>query len=109
MVYWYDLTWDEVKEKLPSIKAVILPIGSCEQHSLHLPLGTDTYSAVHLSEKVAETLKGRVYVLPPIWYGISPHHMNFPGTITLSEDTLIGLVFEIAYSLNNMGLKNSLS
>jgi len=105
MVYWYDLTWDEVKEKLPNIGTVILPVGSCEQHSLHLPLGTDTYSAIHLSEKVAEALKGKVYVLPPIWYGISPHHMNFPGTITLSEDTLISLVLDIAYSLKQHGIE----
>jgi len=105
MVFWQDLTWDEVKESLGKIKAVILPIGSCEQHSLHLPLGMDTYSSLVLSEKIAKELKGAVYVLPPIWYGVSPHHMNFSGTITISPETLISITVEIAKSLKRHGLK----
>ncbi len=104
-VRWYEYTWDELADILKKLKAVILPIGSCEQHSLHLPLGMDTYSAIVLSEKVAERLNGKVLVLPPIWYGISPHHMNFPGTITLSDETLISIVLDIARSLKAHGVE----
>ncbi len=105
MIYWHEHTWEEIKNLLDKIEAVILPIGSCEQHSLHLPLGMDTYSSIVLSEKIAEALNGKVLVLPPIWYGVSPHHMNFPGTITLSSETLISLVFDIAKSLKHHGVK----
>ena len=105
MIYWHDFTWDEMKEMLNKLKAVILPIGSCEQHSLHLPLGMDTYSSIVLAEKVASRLKGEVLILPPIWYGISPHHMNFSGTITISSDVLLNLVLDIAKSLKKHGVK----
>ncbi len=105
MIYWHDLTWEEIKERLREIKAVLLPIGSCEQHGPHLPLGTDTYSVIILSERLAENLKGKVYILPPIWYGISPHHMKFPGTITISPQTLANFVFDIASSLKYHGIQ----
>ncbi len=104
MIYWNEYTWDEIQNLLDKIKAVILPIGSCEQHSLHLPLGMDSFSAIKLSEKIAKALEEEVLVLPPILYGVSPHHMNFPGTITLSSDTLINIVLDIARSLKHHGV-----
>lgn len=104
-VWWHEYTWDELKEALREVKAVILPVGSCEQHALHLPLGTDTFGAILLAERVARELGGRVLVLPPIWYGVSPHHMNFTGTITLSPETLLSLVMDIARSLKHHGVR----
>jgi len=105
MIHWEDYTWDEIEKLIPKLKAVILPVGSCEQHSLHLPLGTDTFSVIKLSEDIAKELEGQVLVLPPIWYGVSPHHMNFPGTITISPETLMALVYEIAESLYRHGVE----
>lgn len=37
--FMHDLTWPEFNDKKD--KVVILPIGSTEQHALHLPLCTD--------------------------------------------------------------------
>ena len=40
-------SWEEAKEAIARSKGVaIVPIGSVEQHSYHLPLGTDTYVAM---------------------------------------------------------------
>ena len=39
------MTWVEVKERLKETDIVIIPIGSIEQHGLHLPLDTDTFIA----------------------------------------------------------------
>ena len=105
MMYWYDYTWEELGELIGKVKGVILPIGSCEQHSLHLPVGMDSFAAIKLAEKVAESLKGEILILPPIWYGLSIHHMKFPGTITLSSETLVGLITDIARSLKHHGVK----
>jgi len=105
MLEWKDHTWFEISEKINKIKAVILPVGSCEQHSLHLPLGMDTYSSYTLSLEIAKRLNGDILVLPPIWYGISPHHMNFKGTITLAPNTLLSIVRDIAISLDKHGLQ----
>jgi len=104
-MWWQDLTWDEVKKLITNIQTAILPIGSCEQHSLHLPLGMDTYSVLSMAKKLSEDLEGKVFILPPIWYGFSPHHMKFTGTITLSYETLMNLVYDIAKSLAYHGIK----
>ena len=105
-IYWYDLTWREIRNLDREKTIIILPIGSCEQHSLHLPLGMDSYSAQTLSKDIALKLNGRAFVLPPIWYGASEHHMDFDGTITVRHETLIELVRDIAYSINKHGFKN---
>jgi len=65
----------------------------------------DTYSSMILAEKIASELGEKIYILPPIWYGISPHHMNFPGTITISSETLLNLVLDIAKSLKRHGIQ----
>ncbi len=100
MIEWEKYTWIEIKEKLKKIKAVILPVGSIEQHGPHLPLACDTLGAIKLSIAVAERLEEHVLILPPIYFGVSEHHMDFPGTITLSPETLISLVYDIANSLH---------
>ncbi|MGQ4891537.1 MAG: creatininase family protein [Candidatus Njordarchaeia archaeon] len=105
-IFWQDLTWPEIRELDRDKTIIILPVGSCEQHSLHLPLGMDSYSAQILSKDVAHKLNGRALVMPPIWYGASEHHMDFDGTITLKHETLIAIIQDIAYSLHRHGFKN---
>src|SRR4051812_19352318 len=62
----------------------ILPTGAVEQHGPHLPLDTDSYSSFEIAVRAA-ALVGRfpVLVLPPVWWGLSPYWMVFPGTLTL--------------------------
>lgn len=47
-----------------------------------------------------------VLVAPPLPYGLSPHHMDFPGTISLTNQTFIEVVKEVCRSLARHGLKN---
>lgn len=82
----------------------ILPVGSTEQHGYHLPVGTDTFIVDKIAKEAAGKARGRqVIILPTIWSGVSWHHMDFPGTITISCSTLITLVREICKSLRNHG------
>jgi creatinine amidohydrolase len=78
---------------------LLLPIGSVEQHGNHMPLGTDTMLADGLCLAAAERLSPHVLVLPSPWYGYSPHHMRFPGSITLRGETLAALVADIVGSV----------
>jgi creatinine amidohydrolase/Fe(II)-dependent formamide hydrolase-like protein len=96
--YMGELTWVDVKEFLSKHDVAIIPVGSCEQHGPHLPLDTDAYDAFWLSLKAAEKAQCAL-VAPPIYYGVSLHHMDFPGTVTLSSNTLEQLAYEAAYSL----------
>lgn len=107
-MFWYDLTWDEINALDKENVVVILPIGSCEQHSLHLPLGMDTYSVIHMSKDLVNKFGDKIVVLPPLWFGASEHHMDFAGTITLSNETLINVIKDIVKSVIKHGFKKIL-
>jgi len=44
-----------------------------------------------------------VLVLPPPSFGFSPHHRAWAGTITLSLETFVGMVTDVAESLHRTG------
>ena len=102
--YLGELTWVDVKEFLKIHDVAVIPVGSCEQHGPHLPIDTDAYDAFWLSLKAAEKAQCAL-VAPPIYYGVSLHHMDFPGTATLSSDTLEQLAYEVASSLTKHGFR----
>ena len=88
-------TWKEAKEAIEQSKGVaVLSIGSVEQHSYHLPVGTDSYVAIALAEEACQ--KTNALLVPPIWFGWSPHHMVLPGTITIKAETMIALTLALA-------------
>src|SRR5690606_23636940 len=86
---------------------VVLPIGSLEQHGRHMPLGTDTILASEVSLAAAASA-GDVVVLPPPWYGFSPHHMRFAGSVTLRAETLMALCEDVVGSVVGHGFRRIL-
>lgn len=96
---WEELSVSQIETLDREGTILLLPLGSVEQHGRHLPVGTDTMLASEVSIAAARRLSGRAAVLPPPWYGLSPHHMRFPGTITLAVQTTIALVEDIAASV----------
>ncbi len=102
--YLGELAWPDVEAFLTQHDVIVIPVGSCEQHGPHLPIDTDAFDAFWLSKKAAERAEC-VLVAPPINYGVSMHHMDFPGTVSLSPPTLEQLAYEIAISLIKHGFK----
>ncbi len=103
----YGMTWEEAGDALLTADAVVLPTGSVEQHSVHLPLSVDTIRADHLSAELvaaAATADLRLLRLPVFSYGYSEHHLQFPGTVTLSQDTYRDAVVDIGASLAEHGV-----
>lgn len=103
-----ELTSGDLRTAFAAGASVLLPLGSVEQHGPHLPVGTDTLIAHQLAMAVGERMGDQCIVLPPLWYGDSPHHMSFPGTITLRAETYLRVISEIAGSLYQHGLQNLL-
>ena len=103
MVHWLqEMSWPEAEAAIREAKGVaIVPVGSVEQHSLHLPLGTDSYVAITLAEDASE--QTGAIVTPPVWFGWSPHHMVRPGTITIRPEVLGDLTYDIMASLKAHG------
>jgi creatinine amidohydrolase/Fe(II)-dependent formamide hydrolase-like protein len=79
--------------------AVLVPVGSTEQHGPHLPLDTDTRIATAVARAVAVRLGAasapggeRYLVAPAIAYGDSGEHQSFAGTISIGTEALTMLL-----------------
>ncbi len=100
------MTVPEVRDLLTRSDMVIIPVTSLEQHGLHLPVGTDYFGGVERAKLVAQHTE--VLVAPILYPGQSPYHMEFPGTITLSSETIQAVIVEAAESLIRHGFKRFL-
>ena len=107
MMRWEEMTSPEISALDRERIVVILPVGSVEQHGNHMPVGTDTLLAQAVSLAAAEA-DSEISVMPPPWYGFSAHHMRFPGSITLSAETLMAVVDDIVTSLVKHGFRRIL-
>lgn len=100
-----ELSWPDARDRFKEVDIALLPVGAIEQHGPHLPLDTDAFDAGYLAEKVAEACTDpKPLVLPLIAYGVSYHHEDFPGTISINNDTLTKLVYDIGISAARNGI-----
>ncbi|MEJ2587431.1 MAG: creatininase family protein [Deltaproteobacteria bacterium] len=100
-----EFTWPEAKKRFRTVDVALLPVGAIEQHGPHLPLDADAFDAEYLTRKVAEACTPpRPIVLPLISYGVSYHHEDFAGTISINPETLSQLVYDIGMSAVRHGI-----
>jgi creatinine amidohydrolase len=100
-----DLAPPDLRRHLEHDDTILIPLGSCEMHGDHLPLGTDIFNALEVCRRGAE--KADTIYAPPIWSGYSPQHLREPkrgmGTITVRSTTLTSLMNDVARSLIHHG------
>src|SRR5512140_1723175 len=101
--YFCELTQPEIAAQFARHPLVILPAGSVEQHGPHLPTGTDIFAANAIGHAVAQRMDG--LVLPGGPLGVTPMHMPFEGTITLSPETYQRVVLETCISTARHGAR----
>ncbi len=86
------LSWTDVAA-LPdkSNTVIVLPTGAIEQTRPHLPCSVDSVISSGVAGHALARLPATIpaYAIPPIVYGKSEEHLHFPGTLTLSGDTLL--------------------
>jgi creatinine amidohydrolase len=104
--YLPHMTVPEVRDLLTRTDLVIIPVASLEQHGLHLPIGTDYLNGVERAKLIAQ--RTDVLVAPILMPGQSPYHMAYPGTITLSSETIQAVYVEAVQSLVRHGFKRFL-
>lgn len=106
MIHSYrDLSW-KAHGAIPKDQAyALLPISSIEQHGPHLPVGTDDFILEYVLRRLTgdPAVRPELYALPVIHYGLSPEHMDFPGTLTLSSQTLAAVIGDLLASLRQHG------
>jgi len=99
----YKMTWPEVEEYLKENDLIIFPVGSQEQHGKHLAEDNDSFTATEIARRVGE--RTGVLVAPTMPFGNSVHHMNFPGTMTLTFETLVAAYRELCECLIHHGFR----
>lgn len=99
-----ELSWPEVAQAVAAgVTTVILPLGATEQHGPHLPLGTDTWRAAALAERLAE--RSPALVAPVIPIGCSDEHGGFAGLLSLEADTLAAVIVDCARRMAAWGVR----
>jgi creatinine amidohydrolase len=104
-LFWQSLTWEEIAcLRRSGVDLCLLPAGAIEQHGPHLGVGMDACNAAKLCEAVSR--ETGVPVLPALSYGCSPgHSRRWPGTLSVSPQTLIETTVEIFDWLHGAGFK----
>lgn len=103
-----EMTWPEIQEALKTVEIAIIPVGAHEQHGPHMTESCDAVLAEAMASKLAERMHPKALVTPTVPMGISPHHMNFPGTITLRPETLLSVLRDMVESLKRHGIRRVL-
>ena len=102
-----EMTSPEVAA-LPRDIVVLIPVASCEQHSLHLPVWTDSFIGQDVARRVHEKIPDDVIVLPVQWLGYSQHHSRYPGTVSAISSTHVDLMLDMVDSMVRHGFRKIL-
>ena len=107
---WADLTTHEMAALPRSRVVAILPVAATEQHGPHLPLSVDADLMAGILVRARSAWDGDfpVLTLPVQEVGFSPEHAKFPGTLTLSSETLIRVWTELATAVHSSGIQKLL-
>jgi creatinine amidohydrolase len=80
---------------------VVVAFGATEQHAHHMPLATDALLGDHLAQRLADRLDA--FVAPTVRVGCSSHHLAFPGTLSIADETFHAIVADLVSSLAHAG------
>lgn len=95
--------WPEIATAIAEGLIAVLPVGAVEEHGAHLPLTTDTVMATGVARRIAELTD--TLLLPAIAYGECWTTEGWPGTLSISPDTLRAHVLDIGRGLKRMGVR----
>ena len=90
------LTWPEVALAAGQDRVALVPVATLEDHGPHLPVDTDLRIMSEICERAAARAADRVVLLPAIPHGYDPHHMDFPGAISIGAIDPAAVAMELA-------------
>lgn len=101
MIRWEDLNWKEFEKLVPGeYNTCFLPVGTIEAHGF-TNLGTDNSVPLGICERIADDLNAIVAPLVP--YGITRTLMDYPGSLTVGEETFRDYMTDLLISISNWG------
>ncbi len=96
-----QMSWKEIESAQGRIKTVVVPLSLLEEHGPHLPVSTDYLRAYEIAKRVRK----KFFLLPPIIIGNTGKGAAFPGTISVSVQTLKRVIVEMCESLHFTGFR----
>jgi creatinine amidohydrolase len=105
--YWQELTTTDFDHLDRQRLIAVLPVAAIEQHGPHLPLDVDA----RINEGLMAEMFARapddlpILVLPMQAVGWSDEHGGFPGTLSVSAETLTKSWYEICASVARSGVR----
>jgi len=102
------LTWPEVRRAAGEERVALIPVGTLEDHGPHLPVDTDVRIITEICNRAAAEAPDEIVLLPTIPHGYDPHHMDFPGPISIAWDTFTKYCKDVGTSLAHHGFKRML-
>ncbi|QIB33287.1 creatininase family protein [Ancylobacter pratisalsi] len=105
--FWTELAWTDFSEGDTASWIAVLPVAAVEQHGPHLPVGVDAMIGEGYLKEVMDLLPADIpaLFLPMQVVGKSNEHIHFPGTLTLSAETIIRAWTEIGESVHRAGVR----
>jgi creatinine amidohydrolase len=81
----------------------VIPVAAVEQHGPHLPLDTDEVLVMSVCSEATRRAPRDILLLPLVPYGACEMTYDYPGTISISPNTLLSYVYDIVKSLARHG------
>jgi creatinine amidohydrolase len=100
-----DMTWPEIRDVAAEDRVVVVPVGTIEDHGPHLPVDCDVRIIDAITERACRQRPTDTILLPVITHGYSPHHMDFPGPITIRWNVFVEYLLDITDSLIAHGFR----
>jgi len=98
---WYNNSFD-IRDAQPDM--ALWGIGAVEPHGPHLPLGTHWLLLDVITQRIADHLSYKTYLLPTWPFGTSISYKGTPGTVYLGWETLMEVVRDVVESLYQQGI-----
>lgn len=98
------MTTVQAAQALHDAKVALIPVGATEQHGPNLVTGVDWLLAEAIAARVAAAVEPVAVIVPPLPFGLSGHHLDFPGTLHISAATFMAVCKDLARSLARHGV-----
>lgn len=106
--YRYEhLRWPEIDAAAEDGTMVVIPVAAIEDHGHHLPLDVDREIVETICERTVRD-RDDALLFPTLEQGYLPHHMDFPGGITIGWETFVNYVIDVCLSLAHHGFEKIL-
>jgi creatinine amidohydrolase len=104
---WAEMTWIDFQARDMARTIAVMPLAATEQHGPHLPLGTDTFIMEGYIAKIVPRVPDELAVLflPVQNCGLSIEHTDFPGTLSLPAELLIGSWTKLCECVHSTGCR----